>query len=215
MRENDIKRGLKSRRIIIATRNKGKLEEMRQLLARFPCDVISMADAGITDDIAESGSTFEENAMIKARSVWKATGETVIADDSGLEVDFLGGAPGVYSARFAGMGATDGENNKKLLDALAGVPEEKRTARYVCVIAVVFPSGRSMTVRGVCEGYIAMKPEGNNGFGYDPLFYFPGYGMTAAQMDPHLKNSISHRGIAMRKLLEKLKQAWDDEIAGN
>jgi len=215
LKEYDIKAGLKSKRIIIATKNKGKLEEMKQLLSRFPCDVISMADAGISDDIAESGSTFEENAMIKAKSVWKATGETVLADDSGLEVDFLGGAPGVYSARFAGAGATDEENNKKLLDALAGVPEEKRTARYVCVIAVVFPSGRSITVKGTCEGYIAMKPEGNNGFGYDPLFYFPGYGLTMAQMDPDMKNGISHRGIAVRKLLEKLRQAWDDEIAGN
>jgi XTP/dITP diphosphohydrolase len=215
LKEYDIKAGLKSGRIIIATKNKGKLEEMKQLLALFPCDVISLADAGISDDIAESGSTFEENAMIKAKSVWKATGETVLADDSGLEVDFLDGAPGVYSARFAGAGATDEENNKKLLNALAGIPEEKRTARYVCVIAVVFPSGRSVTVKGTCEGYIAMKPEGSNGFGYDPLFYFPGYGLTMAQMDPEMKNSISHRGVAMRKLLEKLKQAWDDEIAGN
>ncbi|MGE5614620.1 MAG: XTP/dITP diphosphatase [Bacillota bacterium] len=202
-------------RIIVATRNKGKLKEMKQLLARFPCDVISMADAGVTGDIEESGSTFEENAMIKARSVWEATGETVLADDSGLEVDFLDGAPGVYSARFAGDGATDEENNKKLLDALAGVPEGKRTARYVCVITVVFPSGRSITAKGVCEGYIAIKPEGSNGFGYDPLFYFPGYGMTMAQMDPQLKNSISHRGVAMRKLLEMLKQVWDDEVASN
>lgn len=215
MKENCIKPGSKPVRIIIATKNKGKLKEMEQLLAGFPCSVISMTDAGITGDIAESGSTFEENAMTKAMSIWKATGETVLADDSGLEVDFLDGAPGVYSARYAGAGATDDDNNKKLLDALAGVPEEKRTARYVCVIALVFPSGRSITVRGTCEGYIAMKPEGNNGFGYDPLFYFPGYGLTIARMDPQLKNGISHRGIAMRKLLEKLREAWDDEIAGN
>lgn len=214
MKENDIKPGSTSIRIIIATKNKGKLEEMKQLLAGFHCSVISMADAGITDDIAESGSTFEENAMIKAMSIRKATGEIVLADDSGLEVDFLDGAPGVYSARYAGVGATDDDNNKKLLDALSGVPEEKRTAKFICAIAVVFPSGRSIAVRGACEGYIALKPEGNNGFGYDPLFYFPRYRLTIAQMDSDLKNSISHRGIAMRKLLEKLNQVWDEETTG-
>jgi len=127
----------KRNKLIVATKNKGKLEEFAQLLAHLPFDIISMADAGINNDIVESGTTFEENALIKAKSVWKITGETVIADDSGLEVDFLNGAPGVYSARYAGEGATDADKNRKLLDALAGIPMDKRAARFVCVIAIV------------------------------------------------------------------------------
>lgn len=192
-------------RLIVATKNKGKLEEVAQLLANFPWEVVSMEEIGIKDEIDESGSTFEENALIKAKSVWKATGETVIADDSGLEVDYLDGAPGVYSARYAGEGATDEDKNNKLLGALAGVPAEERTARFVCVIAVVFQNGSSLTVRGTCEGYIATEPAGNNGFGYDPLLYVPEIGLTIAQMGADMKNSISHRGNAMRKMIEEIE----------
>jgi XTP/dITP diphosphohydrolase len=193
------------RKLIVATKNRGKLEEIAQLLSDLSYDVISMADAGITEDIDENGTTFEENALIKARAIWKATGETVLADDSGLEVDHLGGAPGIYSARYAGEGATDADRNNKLLAALAGVPAEKRTARFVCAAALVFPDGRELVVRGTCEGVIADASAGNNGFGYDPLFYVPEFGMTIAQMDAELKNSISHRGNALRKILDILE----------
>lgn len=193
------------KKIIAATKNRGKLKEIAQLLSDLPYDVISMTDAGMTDDIDESGATFEENALIKARAVWKVTGETVIADDSGLEVDHLGGAPGVYSARYAGEGATDADRNHKLLSALAGVPADKRSARFVCAEALIFPDGRELVVRGTCEGYIAEEPAGDNGFGYDPLFYVPEFGLTIAQMDAELKNSISHRGNALRKILDILE----------
>jgi len=129
----------------------------------------------------------------------------VLADDSGLEVDFLNGAPGVYSARYAGEGASDSDNNRKLLKALEGVPEEKRTARFVCAIAVILEDGKVLTVRGTCEGRIGFEPAGTNGFGYDPLFYVPELGMTIAQMDSATKNSISHRGKALRLMAEQLK----------
>jgi XTP/dITP diphosphohydrolase len=195
-------------KLVAATKNKGKLKEIAELLADLPCEVVSMAQLGIEDDIEETGATFEENALIKAKSIWNKTGETVMADDSGLEVDFLDGAPGVYSARYAGEGASDEDRNRKLLDALDGVPADKRTARFVCVIAVVFADGSTRTVRGVCEGYIATEPVGNNGFGYDPLFYVPEIGMTIAQMGAELKNSISHRGNALRKMMEELEHQW-------
>lgn len=212
MKTNANIQGTKRSRLIIATKNKGKLEEFAQLVAHLPFDIVSMADAGIADDIEENGSTFEENALIKAKSVWKMTGSAVIADDSGLEVDFLNGAPGVYSARYAGEGATDADKNCKLLDALAGVPGDKRTARFVCVIAVVFPDGSSISERGTCEGYIATEPAGDNGFGYDPLLYIPEFGLTIAQMEANLKNSISHRGNAIRKMVERLQKHLAEEV---
>jgi len=196
--------------IVVATKNKGKLEEFAQLLAAFPCKVMSMTEAGVDEDIEENGSTFEENAVIKAKSVWKVTGGMVLADDSGLEVDALDGAPGVYSARYAGEGATDADRNNKLLGALDGITEDKRSARFVCAIAAIFPDGSSLVVRDTCEGYIAFEPKGNKGFGYDPLFYVPEYGLTVAQMESELKNRISHRGKAMVKLAEKLGQQWPE-----
>lgn len=208
----DANKGSKRIKLIAATKNKGKLDEFAQLLVQLPCDIVSMAEVGIEDDIEENGSTFEENALIKAKSVWKITGGTVMADDSGLEVDYLNGAPGVYSARYAGEGATDEDRNRKLLDALAGVPADKRSGRFVCVIAVVFPNGSSLTVRGTCEGYIATEPAGSNGFGYDPLLYVPEIGLTIAQMEADFKNSISHRGNALRKMVEKLEQVWHDGV---
>ncbi|HEX2945974.1 MAG TPA: XTP/dITP diphosphatase [Clostridia bacterium] len=211
--DNDLKNSkTEPIRIIVATKNKGKLEEFAQLLSRFPCEVISMSDAGFTEDIEENGATFEENAMIKAKSVWKVTGGVVLADDSGLEVDILDGAPGVYSARYAGEGATDADRNRKLLRALDGVPGDKRSARFVCAIAAIFPGGSSLIVRDTCEGYIAFEPAGDNGFGYDPLFFVPEYGQTVAQMDSELKNGISHRGKAMRRLAEKFGQHWMESM---
>lgn len=193
------------RKFIAATKNKGKLKEIIEILKGLPFDVISMEEAGITKDIDEYGSTFEENALIKAREIVNITGEMVMADDSGLEVDFLDGAPGIYSARFGGEGASDADKNKKLLELLKEVPLEKRTARFVCAVAVVFPDGRHFTVRGICEGTIGFKPEGANGFGYDPIFVMPEYGVTMAQMEPVEKNKVSHRAKALKSMVEELK----------
>lgn len=194
------------RKFIVATRNKGKLKEIAEILKDFPYSVISMEDAGIYEDIEENGATFEENALIKAKEVFRLTNEIVMADDSGLEVDYLNGAPGIYSSRFAGEGATDEDKNNKLLSLLKDVPFEKRTARFVCSIAVMLPDGRHFTVRGTCEGYIGYKPEGRNGFGYDPLFFMPEYDMTTAQMEPEDKHKISHRGKALGLMVEKLRE---------
>jgi len=194
------------RKFIIATKNKGKIKEIEKILTGLPLDVISMEQVGIYKDIEENGATFEENALIKAQELHKLTGEMVMADDSGLEVDYLNGAPGVYSARFAGEGATDEDKNKKLLNLLEGVPFEKRKARFVCAIAVVLPDGKSFIEKETCEGYIALTPQGSNGFGYDPLFYIPEYNMTMAQLDPDVKNRISHRAKALGAMVEKLRK---------
>jgi XTP/dITP diphosphohydrolase len=211
---NEKTSGSKNIRLIAATRNKGKLEEIAQILEQFPFNVVSMTEAGVTDDIEETGSTFEENALIKAKKVWEATGkgEIVLADDSGLEVDYLDGAPGVHSARYAGEGASDADRNRKLLGALASVPADKRSARFVCAMVMIFPDGDDLIVRGTCEGMIAFEPAGTNGFGYDPLFYVPSIGATIAQMDAETKNRISHRGNALRQLAERLKQIWQIEV---
>jgi XTP/dITP diphosphohydrolase len=190
---------------VAATKNKGKIKEINEILSGFPFQVISMEELGITQDIEENGSTFEENAMIKAAEIHNITGETVMADDSGLEVDYLNGAPGIYSARFAGEGATDEERNIKLLSMLEGVPFEKRKARFVCAIAVVMQNGKSFTVKGICEGYIGTGPKGKNGFGYDPLFFMPEFNMTTAQLAPEEKHEISHRGKALKLMAERLK----------
>lgn len=196
----------KMRRFVIASKNKGKLKEIEEILKDLPFEVISMEDVGITKDIDEYGSTFEENALIKAREVYAASGEMVMADDSGLEVDYLDGAPGIYSSRFAGEGASDEDRNNKLLSLLKDVPFEKRKARFVCVIAVILPDGEEFTVKGTFEGYIGSGPEGTNGFGYDPLFFVPEYNMTAAQMESSKKHEISHRGKALKMMVDELKR---------
>jgi len=193
-------------RFIVASKNKGKLKEIQEILRDFPFEVLSMQDVGINEDIEEYGTTFEDNALIKARGVQKKTGGIVMADDSGLEVDYLNGAPGIYSSRFAGEGASDEDRNNKLLSLLEGVPFEKRKARFVCAIAVVLPDGEEFTVRGICDGYIGFKPEGRNGFGYDPLFYLPEYNMTTAQMEPEEKHKVSHRGKALKLMVEELEK---------
>ena len=192
------------KKFIAATKNIGKLNEIKEILADFDYEIMSMKEAGINKEIDENGTTFEQNAFIKANDIWNITGETVMADDSGLEVDFLNGAPGIYSARFAGDNATDNDKNQKLLKLLEGVPFEKRKARFVCAIAVILPDGTDFTVKGTCEGYIALSPKGSNGFGYDPLFYMPEFGMTTAQMEPSQKHRISHRGKALQKMVSKL-----------
>lgn len=196
----------KMKKFVVATKNKGKLKEIAEILDGLNLEVVSMEQVGIDEDIEEYGSTFEENALIKAKEVYKRTGELVMADDSGLEVDFLNGAPGIYSSRFAGEGASDEDRNNKLLAMLKDVPFENRKARFVCAIAVVLPDGSHFTVRGTCEGYIAFEPIGTNGFGYDPLFFLPEYDKTAAQLEASKKHEISHRGKALKLMLEQLKE---------
>lgn len=193
------------RKFIAATKNKGKLSEIIEILKDLPFDIVSMEEMGITKEIEETGSTFEENALIKAREIFKITREMVMADDSGLEVDFLNGAPGIYSARFAGENATDTDKNNKLLALLKDVPFENRSARFVCAIAVILPDGSDFTVRGTCEGFIGFEAVGNNGFGYDPLFFMKEYSKTTAQMQPEDKHEISHRGKALKAMVQKLE----------
>ncbi len=183
--------------LVIATQNPGKLEEIRQVLGP-DISMKSLADYPDLPDIVEDGDTFEANAILKARTVARYTGCPALADDSGLEVDALGGDPGVRSARFAGENATDAENNAKLLRRLGKTPKEKRTARFRCVIAVTTPDGAVRTAEGQCEGRILKAPRGDGGFGYDPLFLVPALSFTFAELPPGGKNRISHRGQALR-----------------
>ena len=190
------------KKFIVATKNSGKLNEIKEILKDTEYDVVSMIDIGYNDEIEENGATFEENAMIKANILYQFYGQTVLADDSGLEVDALGGAPGIYTARFAGEGATDLQKIEKLLDLLKDVPFENRKARFVCSIALILDNGEKFVVKETCEGYINERLEGSNGFGYDPIFYVAQYKKTMAQLDVEIKNSISHRGKALKKMLQ-------------
>lgn len=191
-------------RIIIATGNKDKVREINEILRGTDFDAVSMKEIGIDPEIVEDADSFEGNALIKARTVHELTKEYVMADDSGLCIDALDGAPGIYSARFCGEDSTYEEKFKKIFEMLKDVPEEKRTAQFVCAIAVVRPDGASFTVRGECHGVLHEKPMGENGFGYDPIFYVPEFGMTTAQMSKEQKNMISHRGKALRAMVDKL-----------
>ena len=189
--------------IIFATSNQGKMREVRELLSDLPFVVKSMKEAGITVDIVENGTTFAENAMIKARTVAAAQKDgaaIVLADDSGLEVDYLDKAPGVYSARFMGEDTSYDIKNNYIIGKLEGVPDEKRTARFVCAIAAVFPDGTERTAHGAIEGIIGYKQAGENGFGYDPIFFLPEYGCTTAELPAEEKNKISHRGRALTEM---------------
>jgi len=196
--------------IIFATSNENKMFEIRKLLADTPFQVISLKEAGIKVDIVEDGKTFEENALIKARAVIDmckpADGEIwlAMADDSGLEVDYLDKAPGIYSARFMGEDTSYDIKNNYIIDKLAGVPDEKRTARFVCAIAVAYTDGREDVVRGTIEGIIGYKQAGTNGFGYDPIFFLPERGCTTAELSPEEKNEISHRGRAVSAMKERI-----------
>lgn len=192
------------KRILFATGNAGKMKEIRMILSDLPLPVISMKEAGVAAEIEENGSTFEENAVIKARAVMELTGEIALADDSGLEIDYLDGAPGIYSARFMGEDTSYDIKNTALIEKLEGVPEEQRTARFVCAIACALPDGRILTSRGAMEGVIAHEIRGENGFGYDPIFYLPEYGLTSAEISPEQKNELSHRGKALRAMKEQL-----------
>ena len=192
--------------ILFATGNENKMKEIRMILADLGMPIRSMKEAGIDIDIVEDGSTFEENAIIKATEIAKLTGDIVLADDSGLEIDYLNKEPGIYSARYAGVDTSYDIKNQMLLDRLEGVADEKRTARFVCVIACVFPDGTVEMARGTIEGIIGHEIAGENGFGYDPIFYLPEYECTTAELEPEKKNELSHRGKAlraMRAIIEK------------
>lgn len=195
--------------LILASRNKKKIREVEAILAgHFPgVHILSLDDIGFSGDIEENGTTFEENALIKARTALSASGNryAAIADDSGLAVDALNGAPGVYSARYAGGHGDDAANNALLLKNLAHLPVEQRTARFVCCIALVYPDGREITVRGETEGLIIDDARGDGGFGYDPYFYYQPFGKTFSELTAEEKNAISHRGKAIAKLAERLK----------
>lgn len=197
-------------RLILATSNKGKLKEVKEILPEY--DIVTMGEMGINEDIEENGTTFEENAYIKAKFIADRLNAVTIADDSGLEVDYLDGAPGIYSARFAGEGATDKDRNEKLLSLLKDVPFEKRTARYVCAIAIVFPDGEKHIFKQTCEGYILDEEVGNGGFGYDPLFYFPEFKTTLANVPLDVKNTVSHRSKALEELKKFLAERKSKEV---
>lgn len=197
------------KRIIFATGNENKMKEIHMIFSDLGIPVYSMKEVGINIDIAEDGVTFEENAVIKAKAISKILpDDIVLSDDSGLEIDYLDKAPGVYSARFMGEDTSYDIKNRALLDKLEGVPDEKRTARFVCAVAAVFPDGATETVRGTIEGMIGHDAVGKHGFGYDPIFYLPEYGCTTAQMDPDRKNEISHRGRALCAIREVMKEKY-------
>ncbi len=192
--------------MIFATTNQGKVREIKAILGDIGEDILSLKEAGISADIVEDGSTFEENAIIKAKAIMELTGQIVLADDSGLEVDAMNKEPGIYSARFMGEDTPYEEKNRAIIERLEGVEGDARSARFVCVIAAAFPDGEVITTRGTIEGVIAKEPAGTNGFGYDPIVYVPEYGMTTGQMEPEQKNAISHRGkalVAMKKILKE------------
>ena len=194
-------------RIIFATGNADKMKEIRMILSDVGMDILSMKEAGVSADIVEDGATFEENAMIKAKAIAKLLpDDIVLADDSGLEIDYLNKEPGVYSARYMGEDTSYDIKNKNLIDRLEGVPKEQRTARFVCAIAAALPDGSTRISRGTIEGYIGWEPAGENGFGYDPIFYVDAYGCSTAQLSPEEKNKVSHRGNALRAMREELEK---------
>ena len=191
-------------KILLATRNKAKVKEYSRLLRGIPYEIFSLEEIGIAQDVEESGQTFEENALIKAKTYAKQSGILAIADDSGLEVDALDGAPGVRSARYASEGATDNERIDYLLKKMRDIPAERRTARFRCVIAVATPDGKVKLCEGKCDGIMTFEPKGENGFGYDPIFYLPNRKVTMAELSMEEKNKISHRGKALSKAKDLL-----------
>ncbi len=193
-------------KLIAATHNKNKLREFREILGPLGYEVLDEGEAGVDVEVEETGATFEENARLKAEAIHAATGEAALADDSGLCVDALGGEPGVFSARYGGLG-TDGERTELLLKNLAGAPRERRTARFMCSIVFIGADGREITASGSVEGYIAEAPEGENGFGYDPVFFSPELGKTFAMASAAEKNAVSHRGRALAALNAALADA--------
>ncbi|MBO4456585.1 MAG: RdgB/HAM1 family non-canonical purine NTP pyrophosphatase [Butyrivibrio sp.] len=202
-------------RIVFATGNKGKMKEIREILGTLDAEILSMKEAGVFDDVEEDGETFAENSMIKATAIAdiikekfpeEAKETIVLADDSGLEIDYLGGEPGVYSARYMGKDTSYTEKNNNLIERLNGVPDSERTARFVCAISAVLPDGKKLSTIGKMEGIIGYEIAGENGFGYDPIFYLPEYKKTSAEISPEEKNAISHRGKALREMAKLLKE---------
>lgn len=202
------------KKMVLASSNANKLREIRAILGDLDIEIVSLSDIGLEGiEIIEDGHTYEENSLKKAREIMKRTGLDTIADDSGLEVDALGGAPGVYSARFSGEEANDQTNNALLLEKLNGIAEAERTARFVSVVSIAFADGRELAVRGTVEGRIGFEAQGVNGFGYDPLFYYPDEACTFAQLGPDIKNKISHRSRALKALHDRLVEevpAYED-----
>lgn len=193
-------------RIIFATGNAGKMKEIRSILADLGMEILSMKEAGVNIAIEENGSTYEENALIKARAVAAVTGDIVLADDSGLEIDYLNKEPGLFSARYLGEDTPYSVKNASLISRLEGVPKEKRTTRFVCAIAAVLPDGRELTTRACIEGRIGYEEKGEGGFGYDPIFYVPELGRTMAELTEDEKNQVSHRGKALQLMKEELRK---------
>mgnify|MGYP002562928570 CR=1 FL=1 len=200
-------------RIVFATGNAGKIKEIRMIMEDTGMEVVSMKDAGIRVDIEENGQSYEENALIKARAVAAFTKDIVMADDSGLEIDYLNKEPGIYSARYLGEDTPYSVKNANLINRLEGVPDEERTARFVCAVAAVFPDGTTSVVRETIEGQIGHEIVGANGFGYDPIFYVPEFGCTTAEMTPEQKNKLSHRGKALRAIKILLEEKLNEEEA--
>ena len=189
-------------KIVFATTNAGKIKEIKEILSDFDVEVVSMKEMNITADIEENGATFEENSLIKARAVSKLTGLPALADDSGLEVDYLNGEPGIYSARYLGRDTDYDYKNNYIIDKLKEAKGEERSARFVCVISLVLPDGREFVKKGVMEGRIGYEIKGENGFGSDPIFFLPEYGKTSAEISAEEKNKISHRGKALSAMKE-------------
>ena len=192
------------KRIIFATANADTMTEIRQIMEDLGIEVVSMREAGVFLEVEENGTSFEENALIKAKALCEKSGEITLADDSGLEVDYLNKEPGIYSARYLGRDTPYSKKNAYIIDRLKEAVGEERSARFVCAVAVAFPDGRSEVVRETMEGQIARKEAGVHGFGYDPIFFLPEYGCTSAELSPGEKNKISHRGKALRVMKEKL-----------
>ena len=204
--------------IIFATGNKNKMIEIRMILADLGCKILSQKEAGIQADVVEDGQTFEENALIKAttiadiaRKMPEYKNAVVLADDSGLEIDALNKEPGIYSARYMGEDTSYDIKNQALIDRLEGVPDEKRTARFVCAIAAALPDGSTEVVRGTMEGRIGYEITGENGFGYDPIFYLPQFGFSSAELEPEKKNELSHRGEGLRKMRKVLEEKLESK----
>ena len=204
------------KRLIFATGNENKMKEIREILEGLPVQILSMKEAGIEADIVEDGLSFEENALIKARAVCKLAGEMVLADDSGLEVDYLNKEPGIYSARYMGEDTSYEIKNRNIIDRLKQAAGQERSARFVCNIAAVLPGGQVLHTEETMEGLIADEPAGQGGFGYDPILYLPAYGMTSAEISMEEKNKISHRGKALRAMKTALEEVLkkDGEDAG-
>ena len=193
-------------KVILASKNQHKLVELSAILSQLGFEIALESEYGLDIDVDETGTTFEENSFLKAEAVMKASGLPVLADDSGLEIDYLGGEPGIYSARYMGEDTSYDIKNARILERMEGVPDDQRTARFVCAMAAIMPGGEVICTEGIMEGLIGYEMKGTNGFGYDPIFYLPEYGMTSSEISPEKKNEISHRGKALRKMQDELKK---------